>query len=112
MIRSALFGQVGKMIGFGFAEHPTLGDSFIEVVFYQTEAEYIVCVSEGLIAGITLTTRAYLQRPGLGINVHGEDFAPFASRSIGGKLPFDELKKLMNEHMPTSLPGIKLEWCK
>jgi hypothetical protein len=42
----------------------------------------------------------------------GAAFAPYAARSIEAKLPYEELKKLMNESMPESLPGIKLEWYK
>lgn len=110
--KSTLIGQVGKLIGFGFADHPILENSFLEVVFYQTSNEYVICISEGPLSGISLTNRACLQRPGLGMNVPGEDFAPYAQRSIEGKLPYEELKKIMNEDMPKSLPGIKLEWYK
>lgn len=109
---STLTGQIGKLIGFGFAAHPILEESFLEVVFYQTSAEYVICISEGPLAGVSLTNRAMLQRPGLGVRVRGEDFAPFAARSIEGKLPYDELKRIMNESMPDSLPDIKLEWYK
>lgn len=110
--KSTLIGQVGKMVGFGFADHPILENSFLEVVFYQTPSEYVICISEGPLAGVSLAIRANLQRPGLGVSVPGEAFAPYAQRSIEGKMPFEELKKIMNEEMPKSLFGIKLEWYK
>jgi hypothetical protein len=109
---STLIGQVGKLIGFGFTEHLILENSFIEVILYQTKLEYVICISEGPIAGVSLTNRANAQRPGLGKDVPGKDFAPFAQRSIETKLPYEELKRLINESLPLSLPGIKLEWYK
>lgn len=110
--KSTLIGEVGKLIGFGFADHPILENSFIEVVFYQTKTEYVICISEGSLAGVSLANRATHQRTELGDDVPGAAFAPYAARSIGGALPYEELKKLMNETMPQSLPGIKLEWYK
>ncbi len=111
--KSTLLGQMGKLIGFGFADHPTAEDAFIEVVFYQTKTEYVICITEGPMAGLSLSQRASMQRQGLGTEVPGEAFAPFAARSIerdDKKLPYEELKKLFNESMPQSLPGVKLEW--
>lgn len=110
--KSTLVGQVGKLIGFGFADHPILGDSFINLTLYKTKDEYVICISEGSQSRVSLIQRASLQRPNLGQDVPGESFAPYAARSIEGKLPYEELKKLMNESLPRSLPDIKLEWYK
>lgn len=108
--KSTLIGQTGKLIAFGFAEHPILENSFIEVVLYQTKREYVICMSEGPLAGVPLPNRANVQRTGLGSSVPGAAFAPYAARSLEGKLPYEEFKKVMNDSMPASLPGIQMEW--
>jgi len=106
--RSTLMSQVGKLIGFGFAPHPINGAThYVEVVFYKTPTEYVLCLSEGAGQGDPVS-----QRIGLGDDVPGAMFAPYAQRSIEGKLPYDEFKNFMNETMPESMPGIKLEWYK
>lgn len=110
--KSTLIGEIGKLIGFGFADHPILEKSFIEVVLYQTRTEYVICISEGSLAGVSLVNRANTQRSGLGNNVPGAAFAPYAARSIEAKLSYEGLKKLMSKSMPESLSGIKLEWYK
>lgn len=105
--RSTLLSQVGKLIGFGFASHPLMRGYYVEIVFYQTPTEYVLCFSEGPGEGDPAA-----QRQGLGDDVPGALFAPYAQRSIQGSLPYDDFKKVMAETLPESMPGIKLEWYK
>jgi hypothetical protein len=103
--RSTLYSQTGRLIGFGFVPHPLFDNCFLEVVFYKTPTEYVLCMSEGKGAGDPES-----QRAGLGDEVPGSAFAPYAQRSIEGKLSYDEFKKMMEETLPSSIPGMKLEW--
>lgn len=107
--RSTLVGQEGKLIGFGFAPHPVFPNSFLEVIFYQTNKEFVICMSEGTGKGDPET-----QKEGLGELVAGELFAPYAHRSvaISNDMDYEKFKALMMETLPESIKGLRMEWLK
>jgi hypothetical protein len=105
--RRTLIGKVGKLIGFAFDVSPLSKKDFVELVIYRTATEYVMCHSGGPLAGISIEKRAELQREGLGMHVPAALFAPFAQRSVGLELSYDDLKKICQENFPQTM---KFEW--
>ena len=103
--RSYLLGETGRMVGFGFAPHPVMANHFIEAVFYKTQTEYVICITEGPGKGDPTS-----QRTGLGTKVKGKFFAQYAQRCIGGECSLEDFKKIMEESLSLGMPGIVFEW--
>jgi hypothetical protein len=100
--KSTLTSDMGQIVGHGAGPHPTYGPAgFLSLFFVRTGTEWVVCMSEG--------TGAYdwkAARKGLGADIPGNQFAPFAQRGLGVSVPYDQFRKLMEE----SFPGMKFEW--
>lgn len=98
--RSSLYGKVGVIVGFGFGEHPTAFDSFVNIVVYRVGDGYVLAMGEGRGRG-----KPNLMRPMLGEECPGSAFAPYAQRGIEG-MDFGTLRDVMTIEMP----NMKWEW--
>jgi hypothetical protein len=102
--KSTLKSDKGQIIGHGAGPHPTTGPGgFLSLFFVRTGTEWVVCMSEGI--------GAYdweAARKGLGADIPGNQFAPFAQRGLGASVPYDQFRKIMEE----SFPEMKFEWVK
>lgn len=84
--------QKGIVVGHGAAPHPLFAEGFVSIFIVRTDQAWVVCLSEGKVA--YNWTEA---RKGLGAEILGTQFAPFARRGVGRKTPFAELRRVVEE---------------
>ncbi len=100
--RGTLEGSQGRIVGHGAGPHPTIGTAgFMSLFLVRTRTEWVVCMTEG--AGRYNWKEA---RKGLGVEIPGEQFAPFAQQGLSSRVPFEEVKGVMAK----SFPDLKFEW--
>ena len=93
--RSDLDGTAGKLVGFGFDDHPLKKGWKIHLVFYWIKPDrWVLCLSE------TPTPNPSQMTPHLGELVPGEEFSPFAQRRVEGLTTLAEFKEMMVETWP------------
>lgn len=107
MSRTTLRGQIARKVMFAYADHPISKGRFLEVTLYgvgDAGNQWALCMSEG-IGKYNLE----LSRAGMGATTPGELIARFAQRFIDGA-PLEELRPVLEETLPLTLPGIVFEW--
>lgn len=93
MGKSTLLKKTGKLMGFGYGQHPLKADWYMNVVIYRTDTDYVLCISE---LPKSQADPAAL-RKNLGTDVPGAAFAPYAARAIDVRFPFAQLKETLKE---------------
>ena len=98
--RADLKGE-GRLVGFGFDEHPLSKGDQLHYVFYWIEPkDFVLCLSSVKGKG-----DPELMRPHLGELVPAEEFAPYAERGINGAT-LEDFRQIMTEAMP----HVQFEW--
>jgi len=100
-----LLKQTGRVVGCGAAPHPLHDEGFVSVFVVRTTQSWVICLSEG--------KKAYdwaEARNGLGAEIPGTQFAPFARRGLARKLSFAEMHRVVEESFASQ--DFTFEWWK
>lgn len=103
---NSLHGQTGRVVAHGTMPHPALGESgFMAMFVVRTPDQWVICMSEG-----AMPYDWEKAREGLGTELRGEQFAPFAQRGVPaagrGAVPPDQVRRIVEK----SFPQVKFEW--
>lgn len=101
--RSDLLTFIGTVVGHGAAPHPVIDDGFVGVFVVRIPGRWIICMTEG--------DKPYdwpSARAGLGQQIPGDRFAPFARRGLRDSVPFAEVRRITEESMAEM--GFRFEW--
>jgi hypothetical protein len=97
--RSTLFNKTGKLVGFGFIDHPEKRGWKLHIVFYWVKpAKWVICMADCKVP------RPEVMRTELGSLVPGEIFSQWAIRCVDGAT-YAQFKEMVDESFP-----MKTEW--